>query len=95
MSQYLYQFRTRLSSRAPIAALLHGSGLWTEPRSPERKSGHSVAVRHPEVGHRVENPARQLHLHTLSTERPTSHTSTDDRLVPEDGVLDHAAFAVA
>jgi hypothetical protein len=86
-------YQAIFSSRG--GALLHGSGLRAEPLSPERDSRHSIAVGHAEVGHRVENLARQLHLHPLSTERPTSHTSTDDRLVSVHGVFHQAALAVA
>jgi len=57
------------------------------PPSPERGSRHSVAVRHPETGHRVEDLARQLHLGSLSSEGSTSHPLTDDRLVTVHGVL--------
>ena len=57
------------------------------PPAPERTSGHSVAVRHPEVGHRIEDLTRELYLDSLAVEGPTSHTSTDDRLVPVDGIL--------
>ncbi len=41
---------------------MHGSRLRTDSPSPERKSGHSVAVRRPKQGDRVEDPARELHL---------------------------------
>ena len=74
---------------------MHGSELRADPPSPERRSRHSVAVRHPETGHRIENPARQLHLSSLPREGSTSHTSTDDRLVSMDRVLDHTALAKA
>ena len=73
---------------------MHGSELRTPP-SPERGSRRSVAVRHPEKGHRVEDLARQLYLNSLSSETSTSHPSTDDRLVTVHGVLHHAALAVA
>ena len=76
-------------------ALVHGCELKTDPPSPGRSSGHSVALGHPETGHRVEDLARQLYLNSLSIEGSTSHTSTDDRLVSVDGILDHAALAVA
>ncbi len=70
---------------------LDGVGAWlgSEDRSPlpERISRHSVAVRHPEVGHRIENLARELYLDSLANGGPTSHASTDDRLVPVDGIL--------
>ena len=39
--------------------------LRTNPPSPEWGSGHSVAVRHPEVGHSVEYPARQQYFNSL------------------------------
>ena len=61
---------------------------------PQLASGHSVAVRHPETGHRVENLARQLDLNSLPLEASTSHTSTDDRLVSIHGILDQAASAM-
>ncbi len=77
------------------AALVHGSELRTDPPSPERKLLHAVAIRHPKQGHRVEDPARELHLDSLSVEGSTSHTSTDERLVSEDRILHHAALAVA
>ncbi len=76
-------------------ALVHGSELRTDPASPERGSLRSVAVRHAETGHRVEDLARQLYLNSLSSEGSTSHRSTDDRLVTVHGVLHHAALAVA
>ena len=56
--------------------------LKTGSPSPERESGHSVAVRRPKQGHRIEDLARQLYLDALSAEGATSHTSTDDGLVP-------------
>ena len=67
-----------------MGAWVHGSELRTDPPSPERKSLHSAAVGHSETGHRVEDLARQLYLDSLSVEGSTSHTSTDDRLVPVD-----------
>ena len=78
-----------------MTALLHGSEQRTDPPSPERKSLHAVAVRHPQQGHRIEHFARQSHLDSLPVEASTSHTSTDDRLVSEDGILHQAARAVA
>ena len=77
------------------AALLHGSKKGTSPPSPDRRSLHSVAVRHPKTGHRVENPRRKLHLHALAGQRATPHASADDRLVSVDRVLDHGPLAVA
>ena len=82
------------TSRWSTAALLHGSELRTDPPSPELGSGHSATVGHPETGHRIEDPARQLYFNALPGEGSTSHTSTDDRLVPVDSILDHAALAV-
>ena len=46
--------------------LVHDSDLRTNPPSPERGSLHSVAVWHPKKGHRVEDPARELHLDSLA-----------------------------
>ncbi len=66
---------------------MHGSELKTDPPSPGPSSRHSVALRHPKVGHRIENLTRELYLDSLAVEGPTSHTSTDDRLVPVDGIL--------
>lgn len=74
---------------------MRGSELRADPPSPESGSRDSVTVRHAEAGHRIENLTRELYLDSLAVEGPTSRTSTDDRLVPEDGILDHAAFAVA
>ncbi len=74
--------------------MVHGPELGKGPPSPERESRRSVAVRHPETGHCVEDLACQLYLNSLSVEGPTSHTSTDDRFVSVNGVLDHAALAV-
>ena len=65
------------------------------PPSPELSSRHPVTVGHAEVGHRVENLARQPYLHALPIEGPTSHTSPDDRLVSVHGILDQAPLAVA
>ncbi len=62
---------------------------------PQRDSSNSVTVGHPELGHRVENLARQLYLHALPIEGPTSHTSTDGRLVSVHGILDQATLTVA
>jgi hypothetical protein len=76
-------------------ALLHGSGESTGPPSPKLGSPHSVAVRHPEQRHRIEGLDRQLHLNALPSEGSTSHTSTNDRLVPADGVLNQAPPTVA
>lgn len=75
-------------------ALLHGSEVRTEPPSPEQKSHHSVAVGHPQTDHRIEDLARQLYFNALPSEGSTSHASTDNRLVPVDSILDHAALAV-
>jgi hypothetical protein len=74
-------------------ALLHGSELSAGPPFPESESSHSVAVGHPEMRHRVENPACELHLHPLACQGATAHAAADDRLVPMDRVLDHAALA--
>ena len=68
-------------------ALLHGSDLGTDPPSPEQGSGHSVAVGHPQQGHRIEDLACHLRLNSLSIEGSTSHTSTDDGLVSVHGIL--------
>ena len=78
-----------------FVALLHGSDLGTDPPSPRPGLHHAVAVRHPHQGHGIEDLARQLHLHPLSAEGPTSHTSTDDRFVSEDRIFDHGPPAVA
>ena len=77
------------------AALVHGSESRADSPVPRAGSRHSVAVRHPETGHRVEDLARQLYLNSLSSEGSTSHPSTDDRLVTVHGVVHHAALAVA
>ena len=61
------------------AALVHGSELRTDPPVPRAGSCHSIAVRHPETGHRVEDLARQLYLDSLSRGGSTSSPSTDDR----------------
>ncbi len=76
-------------------ALVHGSEMRTDPLSPERRSLHSIAVRHPEASHRVENTARELHLHALALEGSTPHGAADDGLVPVDRILHHGPFAVA
>ena len=52
-------------------------------------------VRHPKVGHRIENLTRELYPDSLAVEGPTSHTSTDHHLVAEDGVFGLATLAVA
>jgi hypothetical protein len=82
-------------SRWEGEALLHDSEMRTDPPSPELGSGHSVAVRHPQQGHRVKDFARQLYLDSLAVKGSTPHTSTDDRFVSVHGVLDHAALSVA
>ncbi len=69
--------------------------LRTDSPSPERESGHAAAVGHTETGHRIEDFGRDLHLDSLSVEGSTSHASTDDRVVPEDGILHHGPPAVA
>ena len=76
-------------------ALLHGSGQSPVSPFPERESPNSVAVGHPEMGHRVENPACELDLDTLARQGATPHTSADDRLKSIDRILDHAALAKA
>lgn len=68
--------------------------MWTDSPSHERRSGHSAAVGHPQTDHRIEDLARQLYFNALPIEGSTSHTSTDDRLVSVDSILDHAALAV-
>ena len=78
-----------------LVALVHGSEMRTDPPSTEWGSLYSVAVRHPKQGHRIEDLARQLYLHSLALQGSTSHPSTDDRLVSEDGILHEAALAVA
>jgi hypothetical protein len=72
--------------------LLHGSGLRLRPPFPEIESPNSVAIGHPETGHRVEDPACELHLQLLAYQGAAAHASTDDCLVPVDRVLDHAAL---
>ena len=62
--------------------------------SPETRSRHWVTVGHAETGHRVEDPAGELHFHALPHQRATRHGSADDRLVSIDRVLDHSAPAV-
>ena len=52
--------------RTLSGAFLHGSELSAGPPFPETESPHSVAVGHSETGHRVEHPARELHLHPLA-----------------------------
>lgn len=47
---------------------MHGSELRADPPSLTRESRDSIAVKHPETGHRVEGPARQLYLNSLSSE---------------------------
>ena len=74
---------------------MHGSEQRTDLPSPERRSRDSVAVRHPKASHRVENTARELHLHALALKGSTSHASADDRLVSVDSILDQAAPAVS
>ena len=74
---------------------MHGSERRTDPPSPEPGLRDPVTVGHPELGHRVENLARQLYLHALPIEGPTSHTSTDDRLVSVHRILDQATLSVA
>ncbi len=74
---------------------MHDSALRAHSPYHERESRHSVAVGHAEAGHCIEDLARQLYLDSLSIEGSTSHTSTDDRLVSEDGILYQAAPAVA
>jgi hypothetical protein len=49
---------------------VHGSKA-TPPPIPIRGSRHSVAVGHSEAGHRVQNPARELHLHALASQGAT------------------------
>ena len=68
---------------------LDGVQAPTEDRDP------SVAAGHLEVGHRVQNPARELHLHALARQGATPHASVNDRLVSIDRVLDHAAPTAA
>jgi len=74
---------------------VHGSELSPGFPFPERELPHSVAVGHTETGHRVENAARELHLRPLSLHCAAPHASANDRLVPEDGILDHGAHTVA
>ena len=64
------------SGRVLARALLHGSELSAGSPVPQRESPHSVAVGHPETGHRVENPARELRLHPLSLEGATPHANS-------------------
>ena len=74
---------------------MHGSELGTDAPSRKRRSDHSAAVGHPQTDHRIEDLARQLYFNALPSDGSTSHTSTDDRLVPVHGILDQAARAVA
>jgi len=87
--------RARLGQPQRQEALLHGPKNGTDPPTPGPGSLHTVAIRHPQKGNRFEDFARQLYLDSLAVHGSTSHTSTDDRLVPEDGILDHATLAVA
>ncbi len=57
-------------------ALVHDSELRTDPPFPERESPHSIAVRHPETRHPIEDRAGQLDLDSLSIEGSTSYTCT-------------------
>jgi hypothetical protein len=61
------------------AALLHGAKLSAGSPHPARRSLHSVsvAVGHPEAGHRVEDPARELHLDALASQGTTPHAYGD------------------
>jgi hypothetical protein len=59
-----------------MGALLHGSGSRTDPPSPERNTRHSIAVGQTEVGHRVEDRAREFYLNSLPIQGPASHTCT-------------------
>ena len=89
ISSLMYGAGLRVSEASSLrVALVHGSELRTDPPSPERSSGHPVTLGHPETGHRVEDLTRELYLDSLAVEGPTSHTSTDDRLVTEDCILD-------
>ena len=47
-------------------ALVRGSAWGTDTPSPEPGSRDSVAVRHAEAGHRIENPTRELYLDSLA-----------------------------
>ena len=58
-----------------------------DPPPPERGLRHSVAVGHPEMGHRVEDPAGEPHFHALADQRSTPHDLADDRPVPIGSVL--------
>ncbi len=60
----------RVADLAVAEALLHGSGLRTDPPSPGWKSRHFVTVRHSETGHSVEDQGcmiwdRQLNIEHL------------------------------
>ncbi|SVE15427.1 uncharacterized protein METZ01_LOCUS468281 [marine metagenome] len=62
---------------------------------PESRSSHLIAVGHPKQRHSVEDLAPNLHLYSFPLQASTPHVSTHDRLVSVDGVLHHAALAVA
>jgi len=93
--KYLRIVSVSRAANSSHGTLLHGSDLGTDPPSPELGSGHSVAVGHPQQGHRIEDLACHLRLNSLSIEGSTSHTSTDDRLESVHGILHQATCAVA
>ena len=47
------------------------------------------------VGHRIQHIARELRFDRSPTGCPGSKTSADDRLIPEEGVLDSRVLMVA
>ena len=61
----------------------------------ESRSSNFAAVGHSKQRHSVENLAANLHLYPLPFYASTPHVSTEDRLVSVDGILHHAALAVA
>jgi hypothetical protein len=69
------QNRAQISGPWCGAALLHGSQLATGFAVPKRESPNSVAVGHPEFGHRVENVACESDLHPLAYQCAIVHAA--------------------
>ena len=78
----------------PDGALVHGSECRQVSVAGSRSSNFA-AVGHSKQRHSVENLAANLHFYPLPRQTSTPHVATEDRLVSVDGILHHAALAVA
>ena len=79
----------------PAHALVHESKLTATILTTNTLPADGVRVWPAQVGHRVQYVARELRFGRSPTTCPGSKTIADERLVPEEGVLDSRLLMVA